>query len=925
MKKTTTRLATTTAVLVMSAFAILLAQHDARKTSQVEESISMHHAPSEPPMPLAVDNWPSDSAVIRGNNDSPLDATLTAYENPLRETEDVQEPNDLASAAANLFGPSVITASGESTFVQDKVATPRTDNTSAPTLQPLPTSMSDGFPSLSGLAAPGTGTGTSPATLNNPASAASALPGNSNSQFNSLPNTLPNTLPPASARLSDSSPGSGGLGTLPNNARSGSGLPGTQPSASAAPNTTANSNPTSSRGQPGAARLGVPSAPPPSAPPTSISPASISGGNNASAYGSAAWPPASSSTASMSDTQRGAMVPTQFPGNSASAPNINAGNAGFNSAGFNGAGYSSAGSGSATSGNTSSASQPSAQTNSTPKSQFNNQPNYDNLGNAGRAAMTDLPSAPPAAFAGGNLPPQENYSASRSFSDTPSLGGASSGSLASSSGVNGNVAQQPAVQQGMAQQAAAQQGSLGGFGPSSAPRSLESNRMTATSNGSMGSDFDGSAMGARTSLVSNQPGSRFLDGSQNPVMQIQKRAPEEITVGKKTSFAIIVRNAGNAAAHDVTVLDRIPRGARFAEASPNVNPTADGLLVWKLGEMGPGDEKTINLQIIPEIEGEVGSVASVHFAAQASVRSMATAPQLDLQVDSPSPVVIGQGQMIAVTIRNTGTGVARGIRLEADIPAQLKHESGENQLEAALGDLRPGESQRLTLNVAAVQPGQSVCPLRAINEDGIQAQNQFNVDVRAPQLQATIAGPARRYLERQATYQVVISNTGTAMAQNLFFDVHLPVGLKFVSADIAQATYHPETHSVTLGLAELNAGAKATFAVSVLPVELGPQGIRISATGDLGISAEAKGQVVVEGLSELAFTIGQDNGTVEVGATTTYAVQVSNVGNQSDKNVQLQIQLPEGAKLLKVDAPVDHRDEPGRLTFAAVGKCAVAT
>lgn len=854
----------------------------------------MQRAPSEPPMPLAVDNWPSGSAVVRGNNDNPLDPTLTAYENPLRDTEDSQDSNDLASAAANLFGPSVVTASGETAFAQDKAAAPRSDNTSAPTLQPLPESMSDGFPSLSGLAAPSTGTGTPPSTLSNPGSVAPALLGNANPQVNSLPNTLPNSLPQASARLSDSSPSTGtastGTQSASNSMSGSSGLPGTQPTT----NSTANSNPTASRSQPGVARLGVPSAPPPTT------------GNTTPGFGNATWPPASSATASMSDTQRGAMVPTQIPSNAASAPNINASNAGFSNAGFNNAssGYA-------------------PQTNSSPNSQTNAQPSYDNLGSVGRAAMTALPSAP-AALTGGNFPQQENYSASRSFSDTPSLGGASSG------GLNGNVAQQPAFlqgasqqgpgQQGAGQQGSAQQGSSGGFGPSNGPRSLESNRMTATSNGSMSSELDGSAMGARTSLVSNQPGSRFLDGSQNPVMQIQKRAPEEITVGKKTSFAIIVRNAGNAAAHDVTVLDRIPRGARFAEASPNVNPTADGLLVWKLGEMGPGDEKTINLQIIPEIEGEVGSVASVHFAAQASVRSMATAPQLDLQVDTPSPVVIGQGQMIAVTIRNTGTGVARGIRLEADIPAQLKHESGENQLEAALGDLRPGESQRLTLNVAAVQPGQSVCPLRAINEDGIQAQNQFNVDVRAPQLQATIAGPARRYLDRQATYQVVINNTGTAMAQNLFFDVHLPVGLKFVSADIAQATYHPETHSVTLGLAELNAGAKASFAVTVLPVELGPQGIRISATGDLGISAEAKGQVVVEGLSELAFTIGQDNGTVEVGATTTYAVQVSNVGNQSDKNVQLQIQLPEGAKLLKIDAPVDHRDEPGRLTFAAVGE-----
>jgi uncharacterized repeat protein (TIGR01451 family) len=262
----------------------------------------------------------------------------------------------------------------------------------------------------------------------------------------------------------------------------------------------------------------------------------------------------------------------------------------------------------------------------------------------------------------------------------------------------------------------------------------------------------------------------------------------------------------------------------------------------------------------------------------------------------------------------------RGVRLEVDVPSHLKHESGESELELNIGDIRPNDTFRSTFNAAAVQPGQSACPLRAVNEDGVQAQSQFSVDVRAPQLAATITGPARRYLERQATYQIVVSNTGTAVARNMSFDVHLPVGLKFVSVDIPQARYFPESHSIALGLGELNPGASGAFNVTVLPVELGPQNVRVNATGELGIAAEAKGQMVVEGLSELAFTLGQDNGTVEVGAITTYSVQISNVGNQSDKNVQLQIAIPEGAKLLRVDAPVDHREEPGRVVFAPIGE-----
>ncbi len=426
--------------------------------------------------------------------------------------------------------------------------------------------------------------------------------------------------------------------------------------------------------------------------------------------------------------------------------------------------------------------------------------------------------------------------------------------------------------------------------------------------------------GPRAELVSNQPGSRYLDGSQNPILQIHKRAPEEIQVGKKATFVITVRNAGNAAAHEVTVIDRVPRGARFAESSPAISPTADGVLTWSLGEMGAGDERTINLQIIPEVEGEVGSVASVHFSAQASVRTIATSPQILLEIESIGPAIIGQSQQINVTVQNSGTGVAKAIRLEADIPTQLRHDSGETQLEALVGDLRPNESRRLTLNVAAVQPGQSQCVLRAVNDDGIQAEKTMAVDVRTPQLAATIAGPSLRYLERQANYQVVVTNTGTAMARNLDFVVHLPVGLKFVSVDIPQANYNPETHSINLGLAELDSNQSAPFTVSVLPVQLGPQVIRVNATGDLNTSAEAKAQVTVAGLAELTFKIGQDNGTVEVGATTTYFVEVSNVGNQADKNVQLAVQLPEGSNLLQVDAPVEYRAEADRLIFAPVAE-----
>lgn len=443
----------------------------------------------------------------------------------------------------------------------------------------------------------------------------------------------------------------------------------------------------------------------------------------------------------------------------------------------------------------------------------------------------------------------------------------------------------------------------------------------ATANGTTGRprSSDGRTIASLAGLVSNKPGERYLDGSQNPILLIQKRAPEEIQVGKNATFVITVRNAGNATAHGVTVMDRIPRGARLAGAVPAVTPTADGLLAWNLGEIPADDERTITLQIVPEVQGEVGSVATVHFAAQASVRTVATMPKLELMVESQPDVLIGNVQQISVTIRNAGSGVASGVRLEADIPQELKHESGVSQLEAVLGDVRPSETKRITLAVSAVQPGQSQCVVRAVSVDGVQAEKQFAIDVRAPALAAAIEGPKLRYLERQATYRIAVKNTGTAAATDLDFVVHLPSGLKFNTANNG-GSYDPASHSVSWGLYELPSGQVAPMELTVLPVELGVQVLTLAASGDLGIAAEAKRQVTVDGLAELAFTIGQDNGTIEVGASSTYSVQITNVGNKPERDVRLAVELPPGTEILAVDAPVEYRAEGRLIQFAPVAE-----
>ncbi len=435
--------------------------------------------------------------------------------------------------------------------------------------------------------------------------------------------------------------------------------------------------------------------------------------------------------------------------------------------------------------------------------------------------------------------------------------------------------------------------------------------------GSMLTSLQSRSPAVVASLVSNEPGNRFLDGPQNGTMLIQKRIPEEIQVGRRAPVVITVRNNGNTTAHEVFVVDKVPRGAEFVDANPPVSPTADGLLMWQLGEMAAGDERTINLQIIPRSEGDIGSTFSVYSAVQGSVRTVATLPKLEItHVANPSSL-IGAQHEIKVSIRNAGSGIARNVRMEADLPQNLRHSSGEFHLETMLDQLHPNQSVTVPLACIAAEPGTGQAVIRAVIDENVEVQHPIDVQVVAPSLQATIEGPNVRYLERPAVYRLHVQNNGTAAATNCDMILRLPAGLKFNEASNF-GEYVPAQHAIFWDLESIPAGKIASTEVKLMPVETGPQMLNFQVAADLDVKAETKGQLVVHGQAELAFSIEEDNDTIETGSTTTYSVNVSNVGSRPDQNIQLVVQIPASGKVVRVDPSLKFESNGELLRFEPV-------
>jgi uncharacterized repeat protein (TIGR01451 family) len=401
-------------------------------------------------------------------------------------------------------------------------------------------------------------------------------------------------------------------------------------------------------------------------------------------------------------------------------------------------------------------------------------------------------------------------------------------------------------------------------------------------------------------------------------MQIQKKAPEEVQVGQVATFALLVRNVGDATAYEVSVTDSVPRGARLSKTNPPADVRPDGTLIWSLGEMAAGTEQVLTVELIPETEGEIGSVASVNFAAQASVRTVSTQPKLVVKQVADKKILLGKSLSIRVTVANEGTGVARGVALEEDVPRGFRHPMG-NSLGVPLGDLAPGQSKTTDLELIAVEPGFTQNMMRAIASNTSDGNSSVDVEVVSPKLKIDAAGPKLRYLERQATYQITVTNQGTSTAYDVEITAQLPRGLQYNSSG-NHGEYLSGKHAVAWSLEELPVGATATTEVTLLPVEEGAFAIRLHGQA-VGIEAEpVEKQVQIEGQSELAFSIDDDNDPIEVDGQTTFLVRLTNTGTRLDEDVQVLVELPAGARILQVNAPVAYKETSQGLLFESISQ-----
>ena len=277
-------------------------------------------------------------------------------------------------------------------------------------------------------------------------------------------------------------------------------------------------------------------------------------------------------------------------------------------------------------------------------------------------------------------------------------------------------------------------------------------------------------------------------------------------------------------------------------------------------------------------------------SGSSSLSMTSAAPRISVTLLGPSAVIVGKAGDYSVVLENAGDESARDVHVRLSIPqgvdvlqSETNHGSTRRQEESGLDrlvwavDEIPGNS-RMELNLQLVaRQGRPI----DLNIDWIfrAISATAQIEVQQPQLELTMAGPKDVLYGETITYLVTLANPGNGDAEN--------VVLKLGAGNNAMETINVDT---------IPAGQQKEIEVQLTASQSGAMKIRALASAAGELSAELSEEIIVR---RAQLEVGISGPKVKYAATeSTYEIEFTNSGNAIAEEVQANLLLPPGAKLI---------------------------
>jgi uncharacterized repeat protein (TIGR01451 family) len=396
-----------------------------------------------------------------------------------------------------------------------------------------------------------------------------------------------------------------------------------------------------------------------------------------------------------------------------------------------------------------------------------------------------------------------------------------------------------------------------------------------------------------------KPPARVASGTMTktwvgPRIGIRKSGTARAGVGDQVAYSITVTNPGKAAAANVRVSDELPAGLTYVSSSP-AGRASGQKIAWSLGSLAPGASRSISLKAKATKTGTFENCANVvadhGLKASDCAKTIVTAPKLALEKTGPAEVLICEPITYTITVRNNGDGPATNVKINEELPDGLVAVVDGRETKSIVGNvgtLQPGKSARITLNAKAKKAGRFTNKATATADRGLKAEATHTVIVKQPVLVLSKTGPAKRFLGRNAAFEISVKNSGDGEARGVIVVDMLPAGMTFVSASDGGRF---AAGKITWSLGTMAPGASKKLSVVAKANRAGTLTNSVTATAKC-TKASANTRIAITGIPAILLETVDLTDPIEIGTNTTYRITVTNQGSADGTGIKIVATLP---------------------------------
>lgn len=385
-----------------------------------------------------------------------------------------------------------------------------------------------------------------------------------------------------------------------------------------------------------------------------------------------------------------------------------------------------------------------------------------------------------------------------------------------------------------------------------------------------------------------------------PMVRLHVHAPAHVQPGKEIEYRLTVENTSRAEAHHVLVRDRLPRGVKFVRGNPEPTkkePAKDERtdVLWEIGTLKANEHKTIVLTVDPAGAEEVANSAYVQFEHGQTVKTRIAKAGLQVRASAPKQASLYHEVIFRLEVSNTGQAIAKDVVLTDELPAELEFIDGkprpkpDKPLTWKLGDLPPGQTRRIEYQAIAKKTGTFHNKAEATAAGGLRRQASADVTVGEAKLSLIKTGPARRLVNRPASYQITVSNPGTMPASGVQVSDELPAGIEFLGASAGGRVIGGQVRWM---VGTLPPGERRSLQLTVRAPRPGRFGNMARAKGDHDLSASAVTETRFESATGPTVEIDKSADPLPVGQKATYTIHLINAGKTAFLRPSLIITVP---------------------------------